>query len=571
MAHTAEFMTDFPGNSSRTPVRIPAHTALFGTMLRALIRRIFASRWYRYTLLGRIPTALHLTPPDLWPGNGTRGHDIMGGIFTIDGQILRGAPIPNWWPGRASENFLVGLHGFDWLRDLRAVGGEAARIQARASIADWVTHHPGWTDLAWRPDVLGARIVHWLGAYDFYGPEASPEFQAVLLKSLAHQACHLVRTVPGALTGAELLGCIKALLYLGVCLPSCGVKLQRTYMMLNRELDRQILADGGQIERSPTTHLNCLRDLVDMRGLLRATGQDMPEGLQRAIDRMAPMLRFYRHGDGGLALFNHGHEGESWDIDYVLQQSDAPGRPPPQAPHSGFQRLQAGRTLILVDVGAPPPPGLDDRAHAGFLSFELSIGQERMFVNCGAHPGDHPTWTEALRATAAHNSLTIDDTNAAELIPDGGIGRRPRQIRCRREMANGHLWLEGNHDGYRRGFGLVHCRRLFLAAHGEDLRGEDCLYPASRALEGQTSGQHFTLRFHLHPAVESEIEDRQAILRLRGGTIWKFCINDGVLSIVESVYMGVSRQLQKTNQLVVTVPIPVSGKVGVKWILKRVH
>ncbi len=43
-----------------------------------------------------------------------------------------------------------------------------------------------------------------------------------------------------------------------------------------------------------------------------------PAELVAAIDRMAPMLRFFRHGDGGLALFNGTWEGDRRMIDLVL-------------------------------------------------------------------------------------------------------------------------------------------------------------------------------------------------------------------------------------------------------------
>lgn len=537
--------------------------------LRRMLLRVFASPVYRYTLLGRVPSDLRVLPHDPWPGDGLRGREVVDGTFTIAGQALRrGHPV--WWPRGASEDFLAGMHGFVWLRDLRAAGGDAARLRARDLIADWIERHPGWTDLAWRPDVLSTRVVNWLAGFDFYAQDADPAFHTALFASLARQARHLTRTVPGDLAGSDLILAIKGLIYLGLCLPGGDARLQRGMRLLEREIDRQVLADGGHVERSPSTHLAVLRHLVELRGLLRDAGCDMPEALLRAIDRMAPVMRLYRHGDGKLALFNDSHEDEGWRIDLVLQQADAKGRPPPQAPHTGFQRLQAGRTLLLMDVGEPSPPGLDRHAHAGLMSFEMSVGKERMIVNCGAHPGSHPTWTEALRATAAHSTVTIDDTNAAEVLPDGGIGRRPRRVHCRRETADGNTWLEAWHDGYRQPFGLVHQRRLFLAAGGDDLRGEDSLRPATRALEGRTGGRHFSIRFHLHPSVRVSLirERAAALIRLPSGLGWRLRANAGALDLVESVYMGQGGLLQRTRQIVITAPLVADG-AQVKWSLRR--
>src|SRR3546814_2705833 len=64
---------------------------------------------------------------------------------------------------------------------------------------------------------------------------------------------------------------------------------------------------------------------------------------------MAAMLRLLQHGDGGLALFNGSNEGEDLQIGLVLQRAASGKGPLQSAPASGFQRLQAGRTLVLVD------------------------------------------------------------------------------------------------------------------------------------------------------------------------------------------------------------------------------
>src|SRR3546814_14530627 len=90
------------------------------------------------------------------------------------------------------------------------------------------------------------------------------------------------------------------------------------------------------------------------------------------------MLRLLQHGDGGLALFNGSNEGEDLQIGLVLQRAASGKGPLQSAPASGFQRLQAGRTLVLVDCGRPPPPGYDRLAHARTLSFAMSVGPERL-------------------------------------------------------------------------------------------------------------------------------------------------------------------------------------------------
>jgi uncharacterized heparinase superfamily protein len=75
-------------------------------------------------------------------------------------------------------------------------------------------------------------------------------------------------------------------------------------------------------------------------------------------------------------LFNGAVEEDPVLVDLVLTRSESRGHAPSQAPHSGFQRLAAGQTLVVADTGKPPPPGSDGAAHAGVLSFELSHGRD---------------------------------------------------------------------------------------------------------------------------------------------------------------------------------------------------
>ena len=73
---------------------------------------------------------------------------------------------------------------------------------------------------------------------------------------------------------------------------------------LGDELERQILPDGGHISRNPGALIELLLDLLPLRQAFTARNMPPPPALLNAIDRMMPMLRFFRHGDGNFALFN---------------------------------------------------------------------------------------------------------------------------------------------------------------------------------------------------------------------------------------------------------------------------
>lgn len=297
---------------------------------------LYAIPIYRYTLVGRAPTELAVVPPDAWPGNAERGSAISAGELSFLGETVRGGKHA-WHPVGMSDAWLAELHGFDWLRDLRAVGGDAARRRARDLVGDWIERQTSWQEIAWRPDVLATRLYAWLGQHDFFCASADDVYRRRYIATIARQTKHLSRVLPGGVEGAGLIRASKGLIAAGAALGDNDGAIRQGLRVLERAVDRQIRPDGGHISRNPQIQETVLRDLVDVRSALLASETDIPSFLLAAIDRAAPFLRMLRHNDGGLALFNGSGEGEDWLIDMLLSQADARGRAPARAPHSGFR------------------------------------------------------------------------------------------------------------------------------------------------------------------------------------------------------------------------------------------
>jgi uncharacterized heparinase superfamily protein len=315
------------------------------------------------------------------------------------------------------------------------------------------------------------------------------------------------------------------------------------------------------VERSPALQLRVLCDLIDIRATLNVGRRELPEFLQHAIDRLAPMLRFFRHGDRALAHFNGSNEGNVRLIDLALSQADARGRAPRSAPHTGFERLSAGRMLVLVDTGSAAP-GLDQTACAGTLSFEASVGRDRLIVNCGAATEGDSQWQKACRTTAAHSTAQLDNRNSSEIRDDGAIGRRPSIILCNREDEDGNSLLSMSHDGYLAPLSIIHKRQLYLTADGEDLRGEDIFTGPA--------GHPFTIRFHLHPRVQASLskDSHQTLLRLPGGSGWRLRAEIGHMRLEESIYLEAPNRPRRSQQVVVDGETE-NETTTVNWELQR--
>lgn len=542
-----------------------AAAAVFGVRLRRrLAEWVFARGIYGALLAGRPPSRLALAPEDPWPGDSAAADRMFQGAFHFAAEehdCGRGSP---WTVNGASDAWRAELNGFAWLRHFEAAGGEAARRHARALVDAWLERHAAWDALAWRADVLARRLMSWLGHAGLLLDGADTAFQARLLDSLGRQARHLDRAAALAPAGAPRLTAAVALGLAALSLPGNARRWTRAAARLAAELAAQVRPDGGHVARSPSLQLAVLRDLVMLKLACLQAAVPVPDALQQAIDRMAPMLRFFRHGDGGLALFHGGHEEDAATIDLALTRADARGQPLHSAPHSGFERMSAERSLALVDVGLPPAPD-GATPHAGLLAFEFSAGRERLIVNCGAPARADGEWARALAATAAHSTLVVADTNA--LAPGEAAAGRPRP-QVQRNDSDGNVWLDASHDLYQPRFGLTHRRRLFLAATGDDMRGEDTLDGAGLA---RARGIGFAVRFHLHPNVHASLLQSgvAVLLKTAGGRGWRFRASGGQLSLEDSVYLGREGEQRRSQQIVVSDTIAPEG-ITVKWALSRV-
>lgn len=523
-------------------------------------------RWWRQgrQQLARMPLSMARVPDapaqalrDPWPGNAARGANILRGSLEIAGGRI------GLWP----EGFLnsgglpllrAAAHGFTWLRDLRALGTDAARVRARDLVDGWLAAPPD-AEVA-LAEVIGSRLCAWLCHYDFFAATADDAFRSRLMARLVADSRALAAALPTEEMDSRAIRALKGLVAAGAALPDHASLLARAMKVLGQELSRQILPDGCHAERSPARMLAVLADLIEIRQYLAAAHTDPPPPLVAAIDRIAAASRVLRHADGGMAIFNASREDGPRPIELVLAQAGRATRPASSLPAGGFYRLAAGRSLVIVDGGAPPPPRLDRLAHAGTLSFEFSVGRERLIVNCGTALAATQEWRDGLRFTAAHSTLVIADTSSSELREEG-LGRRPQHVDARHEESMGAHWLHLSHDGWKRVFGAVHVRRFYLSESGEDLRGEDTIEA--------DSPQAFAIRFHLHPSVGASLQQdgEAALLRLPSGSGWRLRAKGARLTLEPSVYLG-GTEPRRTEQVVLTGYA--DGDQKVLWALTKV-
>jgi uncharacterized heparinase superfamily protein len=552
-----------------------ARLALARTRRRALssAMRTRALRW----LAGpAFADELLIVPPDLRTPDPSLFEELAAGQLGLGGAIvdLNGhspfallPPSPAW----ARE-----LNGFGWLRDLRAANSDAAHVMARRLVADWVQRNALTFPRSDPHAVIARRIISWISHASLILEGISPRAYEATTDSLGHQIQFLATSWRDAPAGYERLLTFTALIIADLCVAGHDRQLRRMQRLFGDELNRQILRDGGHISRNPGLPVEILLDLMPLRQCYVARGRTAPRALVEAIDRMIAFLKAMRLGDGTLARFNGMGRTEADALATVIAYDPAPEAPPPAMLQSHYVRLEHEGTVVIVDVGAPPPLELAGHAHAGCLSFELSVGTCMLFANCGSPGQAHEAMRAASRATASHNTLCLADRSSSRLVRarllEKWAGappiRQQGEVRFAVNISPEGSGVRASHDGYVKDFGPRYTRSLHVSADGARIDGEERLgAPGGTLRLGRDLP--FAVHFHLHPDVLCRLGEvaGTTLMETPDGRHWRFSAEGAALVLEQSFDYAHYSGPRLSQQIVLRGATP--GESIVRWRLER--
>jgi uncharacterized heparinase superfamily protein len=523
----------------------------------------------------QMPKRLLIAPPDPRTHDPTVAEDILAGFFVFAGKVVHA-------PGRSpfeiappSPQWESMLNGFGWLRHLRAADNPMASATARKLVADFIRLRRMNGDAAWSAPVVARRLMSWISASPFLLEGADIAFYRRFLRAIGQHGRHLLIGLHGGFAVEERF--ISAIAICALALSSDAKP--RLTRLANRallaETRRCILPDGGHVSRSPRAIVDLLLDLLPLRHLFIAKNLVPPEFLQSTISRSLPLLRLLRHGDGNLGLFHGMGYMPADSLAIVFRHDHSPAEPLLSAPDSGYERLTAGSTVLLIDVGGPPPFAFSRGAHASALSFEFSDGPWRIVINCGAPVVGSPAAREAARHTAAHSTLAIADISSchfearnARSAQGAAIIEQPPPPRLLREADTAGTRLTVMHSGYASRFGFLHERGLALSQDGTTVHGLDGLLDADPRRPGEAVP--YALRFHLHPNVRATLDAKEAAvtLDLPNGASWRFEVAGQLVTLEDSVFYAAPDGAGRTRQIIVEAQSSATREIA--WRFTRI-
>lgn len=416
----------------------------------------------------------------------------------------------DWNNESLSKIWVYNLHYFE---DLLSINAEEKRNFHLELLRNWVDQNPVGYGNGWEPYPTSLRIVNvikaWLGGL---------ELDKKLFNSLFTQASFLSNDLEKHLLGNHYFVNLKALLFAGVIFENTRW-LRIAEKGLISEIPEQILEDGANFELSPMYHSLMLVDMMDIYNLSRAyptqVSNQLVSLLKKYIPKMLTFMEAVSHPDGGVSFFNDSVNGISPTKEKIEIYAkklgfkiNSPSLKKSQIidnTDSGYICAIASGNKLIFDAASVGPDYIPGHAHADTLSFELSIGTQRVFVNSGISEYGLSSKRFYQRSTAAHNTVEVDSKDSSQVWSGFRVANRAEIISKHVELKNDlSIELLAAHNGYKSLFGgCIHTRRLILNKNS---------FIVSDSLQG--TFKCAKARFYFHPDLSISLEDN--FLRIEG-------------------------------------------------------
>lgn len=549
----------------------------FDRSRRSLVASALRSPMLRWRYGGPNAEELLIVPQELRTADPSFAEELDHGQLGLEGAVASIGDGSMFDVAAPSDVWARSLHGFGWLRNLTAAGSDTDRDLAVEAILTWISRFPpNQGGIAWQPDVVGRRIQSWLANVPFIFEGIDSATYDKIADSMGLQLVQLAtrwRDAPGGYPRVEAL---IGLLTGSLCIAGRDGNLAEFEKALVREIDLQVLSDGGHISRNTGLVVELLLDMLPLKTCFAARERPFHPALNEATRRMLRFLRYMRLGDGSLARFN-GVGATPYDsLATLLAYDPAPENSLAGASASNYARIEAGPMVLIVDNGSPPPLEYAGTACAGALSFEASIGDQAVFVNAGSPGPADQDWLATSRSTASHNTMCVNASSSSKLLRNKMLNRLvraapiryPAQVTSERNKERDGTKLRLSHDGYMRKFSLSHRREIFVARDGSSLRGEDIIGAQTGSVRFARD-LPYAIHFHLDADVICRHEDNPAWARLElaDGSTWQFKVQGATMSIEDSINFADLSGPTRSTQIVLRGAS--FGETRVNWALER--
>ncbi|RLV60395.1 hypothetical protein D5018_06980 [Parashewanella curva] len=399
----------------------------------------------------------------------------------------------DWNDESHSKLWTYNLHYFE---ELLSINSDQKRDFHSELIEQWIQDNPIGKGNGWEPYPISLRVPNIFKAW-LSGMELTPS----MFESLHAQASYLSNDLEKHLLGNHYFVNLKALLFAGVIFKNSRW-LNIAEKGLLKEIPEQILDDGFNFELTPMYHSLILVDMLDMCNLCRSYPESVSSELSRLIEKYIPKMlhcmEAISHPDGGVSFFNDSVDGiapqqaliknYAKGLGFQSENFNLENAQVFDLKHSGYLVATLKGLKVIFDASNVGPDYIPGHAHADTLSFEMSIGPERVFVNTGISQYGLSPQRLIERKTISHNTIEVDNKDSSQVWSGFRVAKRARINWRYAEIKGDGVILSASHNGYENIIGgCEHARTIELGTNS---------FVISDKIKGQFNTAISRLYFH---------------------------------------------------------------------------
>lgn len=428
-------------------------------------------------------------------------------IFFSD--IKQSNPSPDirtvWEPARLQHIAILAIYS---LQSPESLDSSAVEEFARDTILRWINDNPFLFGLHYISAMeCGLRIPVFFYLLKSDYDLAAHEYRLIIDAIYQHAWWISKRLSLYSSVGNHIIAECVGLIFAGALFRKTrdgNQWLEKGFGILKRELDHQILEDGGPVEQSLNYHRFVLDlywlsvDFLEKNNLYDCN--DIKPRLMRGED----FLDAFQHNGGNMPLIGDSDDGcaVAPGIGPRRYKTNRIKREIEIFRHSGYTVINTeNKVTVTFDHGPLGMPPLYNHGHADALSITLSKEGRQILIDPGTYRYNGvPEWRRYFKGTSAHNTVTIDGMDQA-VQETGFIWSHPYKVDLLNySEQSDELFVEAVHNGYSRLKEPVWHKRSILFFRETNFIIKD-------SFTGR--GVHdFELNYHVHPdATVSKSDD----------------------------------------------------------------
>ncbi len=408
--------------------------------------------------------------------------------------------IPFKWENKKwTKLWAYNLHYFDWAREYieesvsKGIWPKDSKY-LEAIIDFWIDNNHVGKGYGWDSYTISIRARNWIWLFIFC-PKLKTDRR---IESLWDQLCWLQKHLEKSITPNHYLENLITLIVgsLNFDGEKATRMLNKTALTLKKQLDYQILNDGGHIERSASYHILILDRLLEMAFLVEKIKGVRWEWLTSKLIIMTEWTKKIRLINGNFPSFNDSPKKDAPNIDTVLsfalsylnkKNNNLTGlrlllsqlnsnnydlklinlenlnKEVDILKNTGWTIIRIGNGWeVCIKWGSPCCEEFPGHCHSDFLSFDVFYKGLPILIETGTSKYNSSYTRDFERSGEGHNIIQISKINRQinkksnwiEPIQVWGsfrVGRIAKLLNFESgKDSNGYIWTKASHDGYKK-------------------------------------------------------------------------------------------------------------------------